>query len=59
MPIAVPPGVAVNIKGGEVTVTGPKGELYRHFDPNIAITLDDDTLNVSRPSDNRQHRSGW
>ncbi|MFC1874580.1 50S ribosomal protein L6 [Chloroflexota bacterium] len=57
MPIAVPPGVAVNIKGGEVTVTGPKGELYRHFNPDIAITLDDDTLNVSRPSDNRQHRS--
>jgi large subunit ribosomal protein L6 len=33
------------------------GELHRSFDPDIAITLDDGTLNVTRPSDNRQHRS--
>ena len=57
MPIAVPPGVVVNIKGGEVIVTGPKGELRRHFSTEIAITLDDDTLSVSRPSDSKQHRS--
>jgi large subunit ribosomal protein L6 len=57
MPIAVPPGVVVNIKGGEVTVTGPKGELRRQFNPEISITLDDNTLKVSRPSDSRQHRS--
>ena len=57
MPIAVPPGVVVNIKGGDVTITGPKGELRRHFSPEIAITLDNNKLNVTRPSDNRQHRS--
>jgi large subunit ribosomal protein L6 len=57
MPIAVPTGVAVNIKGGEVTVTGSKGELRRQFSPEIAITLDDNMLKVSRPSDSRQHRS--
>jgi large subunit ribosomal protein L6 len=56
-PIAVPSGVSVNIKGNEVAVTGPKGELRRHFSPDIAITLDNGTLNVTRPSDNRQHRS--
>jgi large subunit ribosomal protein L6 len=56
-PIAVPLGVSVNIKGNEVAVTGPKGELRRHFSPDIAITLDNGTLNVTRPSDNRQHRS--
>ncbi len=57
MPIAVPSGVVVNIEGGDVTVTGPKGELRRQFNPEISITLDDSTLNVSRPSDSRQHRS--
>ena len=57
MPIAVPPGVAIDIKGDDVTVTGPKGELHRHFSPEIAITLDDNTLNVTRPSDNKLHRS--
>ena len=57
MPIAVPQGVAVNIKKGEVTVTGPNGELHRYFHPDMSITLDNDTLKVSRPSDGREHRS--
>lgn len=57
MPITVPQGVAVNIKKGEVTVTGPKGELRRRFHPDMSITLDDNTLMVSRPSDGRVHRS--
>jgi len=57
MPINVPPGVTVNIKRDEVTVTGPGGELRRHFHRDMSITRDNDTLIVSRPSDNREHRS--
>lgn len=57
MPITVPPGVVVNIKGSEVTVTGPKGELYRHFKPDMSITLSDNNLAVSRPSDSKEHCS--
>ena len=57
MPIAVPSGVTVNIKQDEVTVTGPQGELSRRFHPDISITQEDNTLTVSRPSDNRVHRS--
>ena len=57
MPITVPSGVAVSIEKGEVAVTGPKGELHRHFHPDMAITLDNNVLIVSRPSDNREHRS--
>ena len=57
MPIAVPPGVAVDIKRDNVKVTGPKGELQRQFNPDISITLDDNTLLVSRPSDSKEHRS--
>ncbi len=57
MPIAVPEGVAVNIKQDEVIVTGPKGELRYHFNPDMSITLSDNSLIVSRPSDNRVHRS--
>ncbi len=56
-PITVPEGVSVDIKGGEVTVTGPKGTLSRQFNPDMSITQEGDTLIVSRPSDNRQHRS--
>ena len=57
MPITVPPGVVVDIKGSEVTVTGPKGKLYRCVSPDMSITLSDNTLTVSRPSDSQEHRS--
>ncbi len=57
MPITVPPGVVVNLQQGEVTVTGPKGELRRRFHPDMSITLDNNTLLVSRPSDDRVQRS--
>ncbi|MDD4984647.1 MAG: 50S ribosomal protein L6 [Dehalococcoidales bacterium] len=57
MPITVPQGVAVNIEGNRVTVVGPKGEISRSFSPDMSITLNDGILTVSRPSDNREHRS--
>ena len=56
-PIAVPSGVEVIIEGNEVTVKGPKGELRRSFHPDIAIALKDGTLTISRPTDNKIHRS--
>lgn len=56
-PIKVPPGVSVTIEGSQVTVKGPKGELSRRFNPDMMIVLDGDVLTVSRPSDNRLHRS--
>jgi len=57
MSITVPPGVVVDIKGSEVTVTGPKGELCRRVSPDMSVTLSDNTLTVSRPSDSQEHRS--
>ena len=57
MTITVPPGVVVDIKKDGVKVTGPKGELHRRFNPDISITLDNDSLVVTRPSDSKEHRS--
>jgi len=57
MPIAVPRGVSIAIEDGEVAVKGPRGELRRRFSPHMGITLSDDSLTVSRPSDDRVHRS--
>ena len=57
MPITIPPGVAVNIKQDEVTVTGPRGELRRRFNPDMSITLNNNSLIVSRPSDSKLHHS--
>jgi large subunit ribosomal protein L6 len=57
MPITVPDGVKVVIKQTEVTVIGPKGQLRRHFSPDMSITLNNNSLAVTRPSDNKMHRS--
>ena len=57
MPITVPSGTTVSIEENKVTVTGPKGELNRSFIPDMSITLQDNTLTVSRPSDSQEHRS--
>jgi len=57
MPVTVPNGVSIDIDQGEVTVKGPRGELRRQFNPDILIELKEDTLRVSRPSDDRVYRS--
>lgn len=56
-PIVVPPGVEVSIKGNEVKVKGPKGELTRTFHRDMVISLKDGVLTVSRPTDSKLHRS--
>jgi large subunit ribosomal protein L6 len=56
-PIPVPPKVEVQIQGKQVTVKGPKGELSRDFPFDIQIELKDGILQVSRPSDDRQHKA--
>jgi len=57
MPIAIPQGVSVTIKENEIKVTGPKGELYRKFNPDMSVFLDNNTLTISRPSESKMHRS--
>ena len=57
MPITVSEGVVVDIKPGKVTVTGSKGQLSRRFNPDMSITLNNNSLIVSRPSDSKVHRS--
>ncbi len=57
MPIPIPKGVQVGIKGSYVTVKGPKGELNRSFNPDMTIALQDDQVVVTRATDSRQHRA--
>lgn len=56
-PIPVPAGVAVDIKGGEVKVKGPKGELARTINPDMKLEVVDGELHVIRPTDMRHHRA--
>lgn len=57
-PITVPQDVTVTIsEDNTVTVKGPKGELTRHFHPDMTINLEDNVITVARPSDVKEHRS--
>ena len=56
-PIPVPSVVEVKIDGSTVTVRGPKGELSGTFSVDMIIVLEDGEIRVTRPSDNRTHRS--
>jgi len=57
MPVEVPQGVDVNIKGSHVRVKGPKGQLEHTFPAAMKISLDGSSVNVERPSDERTHRA--
>ena len=57
MPVAIPGGVQVDLKGSHVTVKGPKGELQRTFSPIIGIAMEDNQLVITRKSDNPSERA--
>jgi len=56
-PITIPSGVDVAVDGSRVSVKGPRGALEQRFHPDLRITLDDGTVRVERPSEERLHRS--
>jgi large subunit ribosomal protein L6 len=51
MPVEIPSGVQVDVKGSNVHVKGPKGELKRTFSPLIDIKMDGNLITVERRSD--------
>src|SRR6476646_9051334 len=56
-PIEIPTGVTITINKSTVTVKGPKGELTRSFSPDMSITIEENLVTVSRPSDVKEHRA--
>jgi len=56
-PIVIPTGVEVAVDGSRVSVKGPKGTLEQVFHADMRIVMDDGTLRVERPTDERLHRS--
>ena len=57
MPITVPAGVEVKNENNCLTVKGPKGEITRQFNNELTIEIEDGTITVKRPSDDKRHRS--
>ena len=57
LPIHVPAGVTVTIKENVVTVKGAKGELTQSINSDINVSLDNGTIYVTRPTDDKNHRA--
>lgn len=57
MPIEIPAGVTVQVKDNIVTVKGPKGELSQAVNPDLEVKVENGHIEVSRPSDDREHRA--
>jgi large subunit ribosomal protein L6 len=56
-PINIPAGVSVTVKDTVVTVKGQKGELQQEIHPDIKVEINDGVISVTRPTDEKQHRS--
>lgn len=57
-PISIPSGVTINVdKSNVVTVKGPKGELTQAVNPDLEISIEDGTLTVKRPSEQKRHKA--
>lgn len=56
LPIPIPTGVAIDVTGNHVVVTGPRGTLERDIAPLLSVVNEDGTLRVERPSDEKRAR---
>jgi large subunit ribosomal protein L6 len=56
-PIPIPAGVNVAIDGNTVTVQGPRGSLTGAFNEDMTISQLGGEIVVTRPSDQKEHRS--
>lgn len=58
LPISLPAGVSVDISDTNlVSVKGPLGELSVQVKPDIKVEMKENTLELSRPSDSKNHKS--
>ena len=56
-PVPIPNNVEVAVDGTTVKVKGPKGELTRTFVPSMTIKVEDGSVLIERPSDDKTDRA--
>lgn len=57
-PLSIPSGVNIDVsKGNFVVIKGPKGELRQQIDPDLELAVEDGTLNIKRPTEQKRHKS--
>lgn len=57
-PIDLPGNVTISVKSGNIiSVKGPKGELSRKIDADIAVKQEGSQILVERPTDQKRHKA--
>ena len=57
-PVNIPANVEINIDGNNYAVVkGPKGQLEQQLSKSMKIEVEGTEINVSRPTDQKEHRS--
>ena len=56
-PITIPDGVEVKMDGNKIFVKGPKGSLEKEINPVVNVTIEGNTVTVTRPNDEALSRS--
>lgn len=56
-PVVLPAGVTAAVSGRTLTIKGPRGELTRTFHPDMAVSVQDGSVAVARPSDGAKHKA--
>ena len=56
-PISIPEGVTVNVKGSNINVKGPKGELNQEFNSDFKISIEENVLTINRPTEQKRHKA--
>ena len=58
LPVSLPSGVSVELLDGNVLkVKGPLGQMCQKVDPDITVTIEDNEIKFTRPTDQPRHRS--
>lgn len=58
LPVSLPTGVTAELLPGNVVkVKGPHGELSQKVDSDITVTIEDNQIKFTRPTDQPRHRS--
>jgi large subunit ribosomal protein L6 len=59
LPVALPKGVscAFSESDHKVTVKGPKGELKQDINPDFKIKIENDQVEIARPTEQKQHKA--
>jgi large subunit ribosomal protein L6 len=59
LPIEIPKGVTVTVNQDDnlVVVSGPKGSLQQKIDKDIKVTIENNHVTVSRPTEQKRHKA--